>query len=189
MSYNGTVAVDFFQLEWNLSPISRVLVSGPGPSPQCPTYEVTGVPGVAPWQQSSGCGGCQQLGPGNESDAGVPTQFNMSLVGGSGLTSVIFHDAFVSANDGRVSTCGRGASEINVTSRNLDFQIPFQTANGRVLIDSTAYGLGPTSGPGFVMNFTYSFPADFGTWQIDNLTMGPNASGSGLAFSYAPCTG
>lgn len=185
--YNGSVLVDFFQLEWNLSSVDRVLVSGPGPRQHCPTYDVTGAHGFAPWAQSSG-GGIFLLGPGNTSDVGVPTQFNFSA-GGEGLTSVIFHDAFVAPNDASVSTCGRGAAEVNVSSRHLDVQIPFQTAHGRVLIDATAYGLGVYSAPGFVSNFTYSFPADFGTWQVDNLTLGPNASGSGLAFSYAPCTG
>lgn len=189
-SYNGTVALFFGQAEWNLTMIDRVLVSGPGSSPQCPTFDVTHSPSLAPWQQSGGCGGCQLLGPGNKSDAGVPTQFNMSIWGpGIGISSVTFHDAYVVDNDGNVSTCGRAGTSIEVRSSNLDFQIPFRTANGTVLIDSTAYGVGPASIPGFVMNFTYSFPANFGTWQIDNLTLGPNAPGSGLAFSYLPCEG
>lgn len=184
--YNGSVGVDFGQFEWNLSLVNRVLVSGPGPNEDCPTYDVTRAPNLAPWQQSGG-GGEYLLGAGNLSDRGVPTQFNITITGGPGLTSVIFTDAFESINDQSVSTCGRGAKEVNVTSPGLDFQIPFQTTSGRVLIDSTAYGVGRSSIPGFEMNFTYFFPADFGTWQIDNLTIGPNAPGSGLAFSYLTC--
>lgn len=184
--YNGSVSVDFGQFEWNLSLVNRVLESGPGPNQDCPTYEVSRAPIPAPWQVSGG-GGEYLLGPGNTSDIGVPTQFNFSISGSAGLTSVIYHDAFVSANDRSVSTCGRGETEINLTSPGIDFQIPFRTASGRVLVDSTAYDVGLTSLPGFAMNFTYFFPAAFGTWQIDNLTMGPNAPGSGLAFSYSPC--
>jgi hypothetical protein len=185
--FNGTVALFFAQQQWNLSSVDRVLESGQGPSTQCPTYEVTQSPNLAPWQQSSGCGGCELLGPGNTSDASVPTQFNVSVAGTVGLTSVIFHDAFVQDNDGTVSTCGRAGTEINLTSTNLDFQIPFITPNGRIIVDSAGYNIWPNSIPGFGMNFTYSFPADFGTWQIDNLTLGPGAPGSGLAFLYSPC--
>jgi hypothetical protein len=188
-SLNGTVALFFGQQQLNLSSVDRVLESGPGPNAQCPTYEVTRSPNLAPWQQSGGCGGCQLLGPGNRSDTGVPTQFNISISGPVGITSVIFHDAFVQDNNGEVSTCGRAGTEINLTSTNLDFQIPFITPNGRIVIDSTAYNVGPSLITGFGMNFTYSFPPDFGNWQIDNLTMGPNAPGSGLAFSYSPCPG
>jgi len=183
---NGSVVVDFGQFEWNLSQVNRELVSGPGPNQLCPTYEVTRAAILAPWQQSGG-GMEYLLGIGNTSDRGLSTQFNFSITGSAGLTSVVFHDAFVSANDGSVSTCDRAATDINLTSPGLDFQIPFQTASGRVLIDSIAYGVGLSSIPGFAMNFTYFFPADFGTWQIDNLTMGPSAPGSGLAFSYSPC--
>ncbi len=188
-SQNGTASIIFWQTEYNLSAVNRVLETGAGPSHQCPAYEVSpGHNGLAPWQQSSGCLGCQLLGPGNESDAGIPTQFNISITGGPGLTSVIFHDAYVSDNDGNVSTCGRGSTEINVTSTHLDFQIPFSTARGTILINSTMYGIGESYFSGFEWNFTYSFPANFGTWQIDNLTIGPNAPGSGLAFSFLPCT-
>ena len=185
---NGTAALFFGQSEWNLTSVDRVLVSGPGPNQQCPPYEVTSGNELAPWQQSGGCGGCRLLGPGNVSDAGVPTQFNISIWGpGVGLTSVIFHDAFVEDNDGSVSTCGRPATQVNLTSPNLDFQIPFETSNGRVSVDSTQYNVGPNTLPGFLMNFTYDFPANFGVWEIDNLTLGPDPPGSGLAFSYSPC--
>ena len=187
-SRGGEVSMEFGQHQYNLTSVSRVLESGLGPSPQCPSYEVTSAPNLAPWQQSGGCVGCQLLGPGNMSDAGVPTQFNMSVWGpGPGITSVIFHDAYVTDNDGEVSTCGRGATEINLTSTSIDYQIPFVSHAGVILIDSIAYGLPPASSPGWGENFTYFFPADFGIWQIDNLTMGPNASGFGLAFSYSPC--
>lgn len=184
----GEVSVDFGQHQWNLTSVDRVLQSGPGPSQLCPAYEVTWAPNLAPWQQSGGCTGCQLLGPGNVSDAGVPMQFNMSIWGpGPGITSLIFHDAYVTDNDGVVSTCGRGATEINLTTTHLNLQIPFLTHNGIMLVDTAAYDVGPASLPGFGENFTYFFPASFGTWAIDNLSMGPNAPGSGLAFSYSPC--
>jgi hypothetical protein len=185
----GEVSLVFGQQQWNLTSVNRVLESGPGPSPHCPAYEVTSAPNLAPWQQSGGCGGCLLLGPGNVSDAGVPTQFNISIWGpGPGITSVIFHDAYVTDNNGVISTCGRGATEINLTTTHLDLQIPFVTQKGIVLIDSTQYAVGPASLAGFAENFTYFFPANFGNWAIDNLTMGPDAPGSGLAFSYSPCS-
>jgi hypothetical protein len=185
----GEVQVAFEQLQWNLTSVDRVLQSGPGPSQQCPSYEVTWAPNLAPWEQYSGCSGCVLLGSGNVSDSGVPSQFNMSLgLTGPGLTSVIFHDSYVRDNDGAVSTCGRGPTEINLTTTVFDFQIPFVTRNGIVVVDSNAYHFGPTSLFGYGENFTYFFPANFGTWEIDNLTMGPDAPGSGLAFSYSPCS-
>jgi len=38
----------------------------------------------------------------------------------------------------------------------------------------------------FTEQYHYSFPANFGTWQVDNLSA-PGGSGGGWAFSYSPC--
>ncbi|MGC2034334.1 MAG: hypothetical protein WA761_02675 [Thermoplasmata archaeon] len=39
----------------------------------------------------------------------------------------------------------------------------------------------------FTEQYTYTFPANFGTWQVDNLSA-PGGPGGGWAFSYSPCS-
>jgi hypothetical protein len=188
---NGEVAMAFAMIEWNLSSVNRVLVAGPGSSPACPTYFAEGAPNLPPWQQSGGCVGCDLIGPGNQSDASEPSSFNVSLwnsSGSMGATSTTFHEGFTEDNNGTVSTCGGPARELNVTSKNLHFEVPFRLPHGTVVFEASVYNLVLINQWGYTANFTYFFPADFGTWEIDNLTLGANSPGSGLAFEYSPCS-
>ncbi|MGA7861562.1 MAG: hypothetical protein WCB19_06860 [Thermoplasmata archaeon] len=189
-AHNGEVAVAFGMIEWNLSSVNRVLVAGLGSSPGCPTYLAEGTPNLPPWQQSGGCVGCDLLGPGNESDASEPSSFNVSLwtsVGSMGATSTTFHEGFTEDNGGIVSTCGGPARELNVTSKDVHFQVPFRVPHGTVIFNASVYNLAFISQWGYTANFTYFFPADFGTWEVDNLTLGSDAPGGGLSFAYSAC--
>jgi hypothetical protein len=187
---NGISTVTFDMVEWNLTNVDRTLVLGIAPSaPSCPSYDVTSSRHSPPWQTAGGCAGCEILGYGNVTDAVEPTQFNLSLAGSAGVTSVIFHNEFTAQNDGIVSTCGGPFQELSTTASNLAFQVPFSTPHGELRFNETVYtAFGFPSGS-YSANFTYAFAADFGTWKIDNLSLGPNAPGGGLAFSFAPCVG
>jgi hypothetical protein len=77
-----------------------------------------------------------------------------------------------------VSTCGSSTASLWVTSHYLTLWYRFSTGQGSATVSFTA----PESGAGF----HYSFPADFGMWQVDNLSS-PGGPGGGWAFSYAPC--
>ena len=193
LSQNGEATMVFDMLEWNLSTVNRELVSGLGQSEACPMYEVNPFPNLPPWQQSSGCFGCRILGPGNTTDASEATQFNVSLWGGTGsagATSVIFHNEFVTSNAPSVSTCGGPAQQHNLTIAGFTFQLPFRTSHGELIFNESVTQenvLSPTLVGDYSEQFGYWFPADCGTWQIDNLSA-PGGPGGGWAFSYSPCS-
>jgi hypothetical protein len=111
----------------------------------------------------------------------IPTPSNLSNVGEASQLiappTVVFSNAYEAGNDGNVSTCGGPAR-----------WIPFESPHLTVWVQ-----LGPLSGNAtvpivlpFPMEFNYWFPANFGTWQVDNLSAA-GGPGGGWAFSYSPC--
>lgn len=143
---------------------------------------------VPAWQESGGCAGCEILGPGNQSDSSEPAQFNISIWGGpgsSGVTSVIYHNGFYFPNAPDVSTCGGLSVTLRIGSSWLDLQVPF-VSDGHVqvvnIISPGGFGYDQ-----FTANFSYTFPANFGTWAVDNLSAA-GGPGGGWAFNFlGPC--
>jgi hypothetical protein len=60
----------------------------------------------------------------------------------------------------------------------LSIEVPFTLNGSTYTASATIVG---------TFNYTYSFPANFGTWSIDDLNTGASAPGGGWAFSFAPC--
>jgi len=97
--------------------------------------------------------------------------------GGSPENYVYFNDSF-SQTTGTIQTCDRSAVIAHDNSGHIDLEIPFQYQG----VQHTA-NLAYRS----VMNFTYTFPSDGGSWAIDNLSAS-GGPGGGWAFSYlGPC--
>lgn len=122
--------------------------------------------------------------------ARIHTQSNLSDVGEadnasayaspSNVSRVAFiNNSFSQANSQNISTCGAPALTRPFQSDFLTVDIPF-TIDGQTI--ALPYVLP------FTESFNYTFPANGGVWQVDNLAIGPGAPGGGWAFSYSPCT-
>ncbi|MGA8537787.1 MAG: hypothetical protein WB789_10430 [Thermoplasmata archaeon] len=116
------------------------------------------------------------MGPNNTSDINEPSSANLPSYPIQ-AQSLIFNNSFVKADMANVSTCGgptRSLGPIATAGLNVWFPV---SINGSIHI--LPYRLP------FQQTYHYSFPANFGTWAIDNLALGPN--GGGYAFSFTPC--
>lgn len=89
-----------------------------------------------------------------------------------------FNNSFSQPNGASVSTCGLPAQTASVRTFGLRLSFPITVGN-------RSYSL-PFVLPATEL-FTYRFPGNFGTWEIDNLSA-PGGPGGGWAFSYVPCS-
>ena len=114
------------------------------------------------------------MGPGNFSDKSEPTSL------GPWNSNITLQNGFAQPNAANVTTCGGSARSVpGVTSTFLTQWVSFieggQTHTVALpvpLIESV---------------YHYLFPANFGTWQVDNLSA-PGGPGGGWAFNFvAPC--
>jgi len=93
----------------------------------------------------------------------------------SNLSKVVyFSNAFGTANTPNVTTCGGGATSRSVLSYHDSIDIPFEVTGTQVI--------GPYQMT-WAQTFTYDFPANFGTWAIDNLSAA-GGPGGGWAFDF-----
>jgi len=119
------------------------------------------------------------LGQNNTSDANEP-HYALFDQGSQvpPLHSLLFNNSFSGANRANVSTCGYQSQWLPLTiSSSLEVWFP-------VTIDGKNYTIPYLLT--FVQTFHYWFPANFGIWQIDNLSA-PGGPGGGWAFSYSKC--
>lgn len=123
-----------------------------------------------------GFSGFAILGAGNQTDQHEPTTI---LPNSPSYTAVQFSNGFTQANSPNISTCGKQTPIHRIASNHLTLWIHF-ALNG---MNRTA-AFNP---PLVVSQYRYVFPANFGTWQVDNLSA-PGGPGGGWAFSYSPCT-
>jgi hypothetical protein len=143
-------------------------VWGPGPNVRCTgPFKVELQPDRAVFT------GITLINPGNYSDQQVP---DVLFPGFSNVIS--FSDGFERANSANVSTCGKQAIAYPVESTHLTLWAHFSW-NGE---NRTAEFNVPILG----MEYRYLFPANFGIWQVDNLSA-PGGPGGGWAFSYSQC--
>jgi hypothetical protein len=175
---NGTASGTFNSVNVSILQGKSELVLGPGTNSRCsqsflvvlsqPPYLGT----YAGWPLST---------PSNLSDRGEVSFFYPPSTGVYKSLPVYFDNSFVGANENDISTCNTSARWVTLP------------ANSNSLAISIGFSLGgqnlaaPLILP-FVESFHYWFPANFGTWQVDNLSA-PGGPGGGWAFNYVgPCS-
>jgi hypothetical protein len=89
-----------------------------------------------------------------------------------------FENGFVRSNFPSVTTCDSPARTLSFTSAAFDVAVVAATPSGpRTVVAPVVSN----------QNFTYRFPADAGTWLVDDLQENAGLYGPGLAFSWEPC--
>ena len=176
---NGTVWGGFWQVIAEVSPLQNQTVWGPGTNLRCAApftvrLLTVGRPQVYTGEIFNWHGG-PLFGPNSTSDSSEPTSYNLSSSANG--SSLYFSNGFYSANAQNVSTCGGRAQSIPVQSSQFTVWVPYSSSGKSTAIPFTIPSL---------QRFSYSFPANFGTWQVDNLSA-PGGPGGGWAFSYSPC--
>lgn len=158
---NGSVWGHFEDYRWNFSQGVHS-----GTSNACPgVFFASSTDNLA--------GGTQNLGWELRNDSAEQTH-----VGDNGTSYAVtyLNNSFVRATS-TVSTCGSGAETLGLTSYQFEIRLPFSVSgtpqNVTVIVEAW-------------VSFSYTFPADSGTWMIDNLSA-PGGPGGGWAFSYSPC--
>jgi hypothetical protein len=171
---NGETQGAFFTVNVSIYRQGNATELGPGMNVRCsqPFRAVLSAP-----PQYVEIGGEVQ-GPNNTSDAGEPTHVILPAEFQDNWGNVTFSNSFGVDNTANVSTCGLPArSYPSVTSNRLDVWFPV-TVDGQSLNVSYVIPVDES--------YNYIFPANFGTWQVDNLSA-PGGPGGGWAFSYLPC--
>ncbi len=167
---NGSATAALVLETWSVSPSLPVLVAGPGPNAICTGYLASGT--MDGMYQSAA------LQPsGTTSDAGQATSIVRADPYANSYDSVRFDNGY-SEQDLSVTTCGTSSIVLGARAMSIAIDVPFikdgSTLTASATIDAT-------------FNYTYTFPANFGTWSIDDLNTGADAPGGGWAFSFAPC--
>ncbi len=176
---NGSIGGGLWRVNITVSRLTSGLAWGPGLDSRCPQPYLATLETVYPSHLYTGdffgWAWGPQFGPNSTTDQGEPHQFNLSLVPGD--STVYFYNGFVAANHASVSTCGAGPQTLVTESASLTVFVPFRVGG----VNLTQ----PVTLP-IAERFSYSFPANVGIWQIDNLSA-PGSPGGGWAFSYSPC--
>ena len=117
--------------------------------------------------------------PSNLSDMGEATNVTIYTAQAVARTTPTFDNSFNASNRENISTCGAAPLVLPVITSSLTVFFRFSVVGQTY---SVPYVLP------FLESFNYSFPANFGTWQIDDLSV-PGGPGGGWAFNYVgPCT-
>lgn len=166
---NGGAAWAGFQARITVTAVENATDWGAGANRPCvQPFEV----GVVPIGNPSL--GIPIMGQGNMSDRQEP---DVAFPGQSNAIS--FDNGFDSANSANVSTCGQPAESLPlVISTFLTLSAHF--ADGGVNRTATF------NVPLVDSQYHYTFPSNFGTWQVANLSV-DGGPGGGWAFSYYPC--
>ena len=169
---SGNISTGYFETQkWTLYEQSNGTFLGPGTNHRCDSRYAAMASAPIPDLSAQGL---PLQGPGNMSNINEPTSYNDS----GPLPSAEFLNGFYSANLPPVTTCGTPAKVLNVTSSSFEISITMSTIVGPVSTDVPIASW---------ENFTYHFPANTGTWQVDNLSA-PGGPGGGWAFNYTgPC--
>ncbi len=167
---NGTVAGVLWHLWVNVSSTQNELTWGAGSNERCSQpFSVTLRPTTSQPPESYAGGLIDRA---LKSDAGEPQIYDP-------FPSPDLSNGFTSANSEEISTCGGPAQSLHIP-------LEFDPVTVGVWFDYNGVN---TTTP-FVLPLTqsyhYAFPANFGTWQVDNLSA-PGGPGGGWAFDYTPC--
>jgi hypothetical protein len=169
---NGSAVGQFFAVNVSVHRVNSVLALGPGDASRCGSSFAVSV--ASP--ESIAAVGWVLLGPGNASDAVEPTSVNFTGFQGDPV-SPQFQNGYGGSNFANVTTCDAGAKLLNASAQPATVVIPFHMGDRNYTVAFTIP---------FQLQFQYWFPADFGTWQVDNLST-DGGPGGGWAFSYSPC--
>jgi hypothetical protein len=166
----GNISTGYFETEnWSVYALSNETVLGPGVNTPCTmTYRAV----ISPTTRTVVVDGPPLQGPGNTSNANEPTTFTPD-----GYPAATFSNGFVGANEPSITTCRGPGRILNLSSESFEISFTFETSKGPLPLVFSVWSL---------ENYTYYFPANFGTWQVDNLSA-PGGPGGGWAFSYSPC--
>jgi hypothetical protein len=168
----GNISAGYFQTEnWTVYPQANSSVPGPGMDQPC-----TSKFGAeqAPTDFSVSVDGGILQGSGNTSNANQPTSFSY----GEPNRSAVFSNGFASANAPSISTCGTSAKSLNFSSSSFDISLTIPGSTGLVSVVAVVSSY---------QNFTYNFPANGGSWLVDDLQENSGLRGPGLAFSWQAC--
>jgi hypothetical protein len=167
----------------NVTHLTNQTVLGPGASTHCSSEFGLEFHTVPPGSGGVGYGGeifdvpwGPEFGTGAWSDQGEPLMYDFSTSPGNATSE--FRQGFYGSNSPPISTCGGPSRSVPVAIRGLTTWVQFSW-NGQ-------YFSAPTDLP-LSEVFSYYFPANLGTWQIDNLSA-PGGPGGGWSFSYTPCS-
>ncbi len=172
----GNLSTGEFETQnWSVEAQANESTIGPGLNTACSAaYRVV----LAHSSYTSTDFGIRLQGPGNTSNVNEPTSFLGP--GGSSLTfpAATFANGFADANLPAITTCGSPGRFLNFSSTSFDVSISLQTSHG-----PSPFVFPIPS----IENYTYHFPLNGGTWQVDNLQQNSGLRGPGLAFSWSPC--
>jgi hypothetical protein len=174
-AYNGNVSGVLYEVWGNVSRDTNEMAWGPGANVRCSQAYTVRLGGLNSQPPSSYSGGL--FGPGLQSDLGEPHEYNFSTQP-SGST-VYFSNGFVERNSANISTCGKTAQSLSIPLHKIDVTIAIPPSSG------SNYPPQPLVLP-LDQSYHYVFPANFGTWQVDNLSAA-GGPGGGWAFSYSQC--
>lgn len=167
---DGSAAWAGFGAEFNVTSQGNQTRLGPGSNTPCSApYQ------IAPTFWGDISLGISLLGEGNTTDANEPTSLGGYIPPSTAELGIL--NGFSLANHDPVSTCGSGAASRWTNSTSFVATVPI--ASGASLANESY------TFP-FFDSFHYWFPANSGTWQVDNLSA-PGGPGGGWAFSYSPC--
>ncbi len=168
---NGSAVWSGFGATVNVTPLVNQTVWGPGSNARC----------TQPYTLSFRYYGGVALGfplvpAGNWTVLAEPRTLGSTPF--PGTLNLTVSVGFGSGNTSGISTCGRLAQ----------WSTPFQSTSIVVDVPFEAGGhsFNLRSALPFTEQFHYWFPANFGTWQVDNLSA-PGGPSGGWAFSYSPC--
>jgi hypothetical protein len=122
-----------------------------------------------------GTGGSTDLAANLTSDVGEPNSTGYFGTT-TGYSLVYFYNSFTKPTL-NLSTCGGPAQVRHLSSHHVEVGVPFSYGG------STITALANVT---VTSSYNYTFPANGGIWEIDNLSA-PGGPGGGWAFSYAPC--
>ena len=172
---NGSVGGAFLHVLVNVSERDNETIWGPGANDRC------GQRFAMTWTisfNSSAYAMSNLSNRGNWSDANEPHMYNFTFPRTPTNSTAYFENGFRSANAAQVTTCGTGPKFLPMRSPGVTVWLTFDLHGQSTTI--------PYLLP-FPQVYHYYFPANFGTWQVDNLSA-PGGPGGGWAFSFVgPC--
>jgi hypothetical protein len=176
-SWNGTSTGTFNDVNITIYRTASMLAPGPGFNTPCAGV-LAAVPSQAPFLVTYA--GFTVEVPSNLTDQGESTSLPFTSYANYTNLPVMFNNSFTQSNLPSITTCGGPAQyePVGTTSHTLSIRVQYM-ADGTT---QTTLMVLP-----FAESYDYLFPADFGTWQIDNLSA-PGGPGGGWAFSYSPCS-
>ena len=193
---NGSVEAYYVGfVNWTIYSTQNFSVAGPGPETPCAASMIGHFsPNPAQGLRSGGVTSWS-VASDQVSDTELPTELNASALCAEVENSsdsacavgaqfdLDFHEA-----TGTVNTCSQDQAQIvSVFSQEWPVTAPFDR-NGHsysVPLDPSAENTASYSNGTYAW-YNYTFPANGGIWQYDNLAE-TSSTGAGLVFSYSPC--